>query len=141
MKTWLAKFVAGFIKGHKDGQGKKRLKKLKTELNKEDLTQEDIKKAYNKAKAPYFNVSLKDFNSENPLEGSFELDYNIFFRDEIEKSIAFPESMNTDDRIEYWFTEVCRQMALETYENANETELGMPGTKMSLLENGYVEYK
>lgn len=128
------------IKSWKDFTGKRRLNKLRNELEKEDLTQEDIKKVYNKAKAPYFNVSLKEFNTNNPLEGSFELDYNIYFRNEIKKSQGFPPAMNTDDRIEFWFTEVCRQIAMETYENANETELGIPGINMISRDDGRTEY-
>lgn len=134
------KILESVVKKWKDHLGKRRLNKLKNELKKEDLTQDDIKKVYNKAKAPYFNIALKEFNKDNPLEGSFELDYNVFFRNEIKKSESFPPDMDIDDRIEFWFTEVCRQIAMETYENANETELGYPGINMITRNDGRSEY-
>lgn len=132
--------VETIIKFWKDHLGKHRLVKLKKILEKKDLSQEDIKKVYNQAKAPYFNISLREFNSNDPLNGSFELDYNIFFRNEIKKSNSFPPNMSVDDRIEFWFTEVCRQIAMETYENANETQLGYPGINMVPRDDGRIEY-
>ena len=115
-------------------------KKLKKTLKDENVSQEDIKNAYTKARRPYFNMTLQTFDPNNVTNGAFELDYNEFFFEAIKNSREFPPYMLPDDRIDYWFNERCKQMAMETYENAYTTELGYSSVKTHVREDGKTEY-
>lgn len=64
---------------------------------------------------PYFVVVGLEFNPENLREGSFELDWN----DKMVKDLraAGYQGRTDEDVVDNYFTDVCRNVVLETYQN------------------------
>jgi hypothetical protein len=67
-----------------------------------------------KAEEPYIRVVEVTFDKENPRYGSFEFDFNQAFVMELMK--AGYQGREDNDIVENWFTDVCRNVAKETYE-------------------------
>jgi len=86
----------------------------------------------------YFKVLQFDFEPENPSEGSFELDWNIFAVQKL-REMGYP-GQSDEDVIDNYFTYVCRNIALQQYEN----EMGDPSNRLPKrvdLGDGRAEYK
>jgi len=83
---------------------------------------EPIKELSDKEKAtqegePYVNILHMEVDSENVNAGSFELDWNEIFIARLVKSGYMKKKTDTDqDIIDRWFQDVCRNVALEMYE-------------------------
>lgn len=80
------------------------------------------KEKANLNKEPYINVDRVMMDSKNPGQGVFELDWNVYF---IENLIKSGYRGETDEKIvDQWFSDVCRNVVLETYEqyDANNVE-------------------
>jgi len=66
---------------------------------------------------PYINVISMELNPENIHEGAFELDWNSLFITQLVKSGYMKKKEDTDqDIVDRWFQDVCRNVALEMYE-------------------------
>lgn len=73
---------------------------------------------------PYVNVITFTVDQKNPGQGLFELDYNEQF---VMKLLKMGYKGNTHDQIvDQWFTHVCRNVALATYEQ----ELADPSKRL-----------
>lgn len=72
------------------------------------------KKAKVTAEEPYIKVVEVTFDKNNPRYGSFEFDFNQAFVVELMK--AGYQGKEDSDIVENWFTDVCRNVAMETYE-------------------------
>jgi hypothetical protein len=78
---------------------------------------------YNKQSAtirgePWVTVIGMDFKSKNSLEGSFELDWNEYF---VENLIKEGYTGPTPDNIvNQWFMEVCRNVAMEEFDGTGD---------------------
>lgn len=67
-------------------------------------------------KEPWVNVIGMDIDSDNLSDGSFELDWNEYF---IVQLVRAGYQGKTDaDLVDQWFQDVCRNIVLETYEQA-----------------------
>jgi hypothetical protein len=89
-------------------------KKLFSRSNKEDKTKTDKQIATDKGE-PWVNVVGFDLDKQNPSQGAFELDWNIHFVNQLRKE-GFPGKTD-EDVVDNWFQSVCKNVALETWEN------------------------
>ena len=68
---------------------------------------------------PYVNILRMDVDPNNINEGSFELDWNSLFIARLVKAGYMMKKEDSETvRIERWFSQVCRNVALEVYEQA-----------------------
>lgn len=66
---------------------------------------------------PYVNIVTMDVDPENLSAGSFELDWNDIFVAKLVKAGYMMGPNDTDaDIVDRWFTNICRNVVLETYE-------------------------
>lgn len=65
-------------------------------------------------KEPWVKVLHMDFGGKASLEGSFELDWNSFFIDQLTESGY--QGPTPDNIVNQWFMEVCRNVALEEFD-------------------------
>lgn len=86
---------------------------------------------------PWFTIVDVEINSENPLNGAFELDWNEPFVNMLRGHGLYGE---TDEEIvDQWFQDLCRQIAMETYD---EDVVGSNvNIQMRDIEGGKREYK
>lgn len=86
---------------------------------------------------PWFTIVDVEINSENPLNGAFELDWNEPFVNMLRGHGLVGE---TDEEIvDQWFQDLCRQIAMETYD---EDVVGSNvNIQMRDIEGGKREYK
>lgn len=66
---------------------------------------------------PYVNMLSMDVDPENMQNGAFELDWNDKFVSNLVRAGYQMDPKDTDsDIVDRWFTAVCRNVVLETYE-------------------------
>ena len=66
---------------------------------------------------PYVNILSMDVDPENMQNGAFELDWNDKFVANLIRAGYQKDPKDTDsDIVDRWFTAVCRNVVLETYE-------------------------
>jgi hypothetical protein len=66
---------------------------------------------------PYVNILSMEVDPENMQNGAFELDWNDKFVANLVRAGYQMDSKDTDaDIVDRWFTAVCRNVVLETYE-------------------------
>ena len=66
---------------------------------------------------PYVNILSMDIDPNDMQNGAFELDWNDIFIAKLVKAGYMKSPKDTDaDIIDRWFTDVCRNVVLETYE-------------------------
>ena len=66
---------------------------------------------------PYVNMLSMDVDPENMQNGAFELDWNDKFVSNLVRAGYQMNPKDTDsDIVDRWFTAVCRNVVLETYE-------------------------
>lgn len=66
---------------------------------------------------PYVEILSMDIDPENLGQGAFELDWNEIFVARLVKAGYMMGPNDTDaDIVDRWFTNVCRNIVLETYE-------------------------
>lgn len=67
---------------------------------------------------PWVTVIKMDFNTGSSLEGSFELDWNEFFVEKLEKEgYSGPSS---EHLVNAWFMELCKNIAMEEFDGTGE---------------------
>jgi hypothetical protein len=67
---------------------------------------------------PYIEVLSLDIDAKNPVHGSFELEWNKFFVDELRQKGFQGET--DEDIIDIWFQQICRNIAINEWENSPE---------------------
>jgi hypothetical protein len=66
---------------------------------------------------PWVNILSMEIDPENMQNGAFELDWNEKFVANLVRAGYQKDSKDTDsDIVDRWFTAVCRNVVLETYE-------------------------
>ncbi len=70
-----------------------------------------------KKKEPYIEVIGLDIDANNPVQGAFELDWNEYFVEEL-RSKGF-NGATDEDIVDQWFNQVCKNVALSTWEQYN----------------------
>jgi len=79
--------------------------------------QKTEKEIANEKGEPYVNILSMDVDPENMQNGAFELDWNDKFVANLIRAGYQKDSKDTDaDIVDRWFTAVCRNVVLETYE-------------------------
>jgi hypothetical protein len=79
--------------------------------------QKTEKEIANEKGEPYVNIISMDVDPENMQNGAFELDWNDKFVANLVRAGYQKDSKDTDaDIVDRWFTAVCRNVVLETYE-------------------------
>ena len=69
---------------------------------------------------PYINILSMEVDPENIQNGAFELDWNDKFVANLVRAGYQMDPKDTDaDIVDRWFTAVCRNVVLETYEQYN----------------------
>jgi hypothetical protein len=79
--------------------------------------QKTEKEIANEKSEPYVNIVSMDVDPENMQNGAFELDWNDKFVANLVRAGYQKDPKDTDaDIVDRWFTAVCRNVVLETYE-------------------------
>jgi hypothetical protein len=96
------------------------LKKKKTEVKAEPrpkkVEKTDKELATEKGE-PYVQILSMEIDPDNMQSGAFELDWNDKFVANLVRAGYQKDSKDTDsDIVDRWFTAVCRNIVLETYE-------------------------
>jgi hypothetical protein len=79
--------------------------------------QKTEKEIANEKGEPYVNIVSMEIDPENMQNGAFELDWNDKFVANLIRAGYQKDSKDTDsDIVDRWFTAVCRNVVLETYE-------------------------
>ena len=93
----------------------KRKKELIAEVAKE--VTKSAKQIATEKGEPYIEILSMDIDPENLHNGSFELDWNDKFVANLVRAGYQMDAKDTDsDIVDRWFTAVCRNIVLETYE-------------------------
>ena len=109
-------------------------KAKKVEPPKSKKSKKSAKEIATEQGKPYVEVVKLDLDPNNPGSGAFELDWNEEFIKHLWK--AGYKDDNEHDTIDRWFTNLCRNIALETWEK----EQAMV-TQKNDLGDGRTEYK
>lgn len=95
---------------------------------------------------PWVNVIDMKLNQAKPGEGNFELDWNDIFIEYLAE--AGYVSPNPEEVVDMWFSELCKNVALEAYdgvgdfsERVEEDRDGLTKTKKTKLADGKREFK
>jgi hypothetical protein len=96
------------------------LKKKKPEVKAEPRSkkvEKTAKELANERSEPYVNIVSMEIDPENMQAGAFELDWNDKFVANLVRAGYQMDAKDTDsDIVDRWFTAVCRNVVLETYE-------------------------
>ena len=99
-----------------------------------------------RAGEPYVTVVRMDLDPTNINAGAFELDFNEIFVAKLVKAGYMMNKNDTDtDIVDRWFTQVCRNVVLEIFEQQQadptkrESDLMRPTVNRKDLGNGRAE--
>jgi hypothetical protein len=122
---------------------KKILKKEKTEPEKtKSRSRKKSPKEIATAKGePYVSILSMEIEPDNIDNGAFELDWNEKFIANLVRA-GYQQKPNEEEHVivDRWFQTVCRNVALETYEQA-QADPDIRYTQTRDLGNGYTEVK
>ena len=97
-----------------------RAKKIVEEF-KPDLTEKELA---TQAGKPYVAILKVDVDPKNINSGAFELDWNVHFLKKLIRAGYHQKDSDTDEiMVDRWFQTVCRNIALEHYEQAQADPL------------------
>ena len=90
---------------------------------------------------PYVAILSMDVDPEDINNGAFELDWNEKFIANLVRA-GYQQKQNEEDHVivDRWFQNVCRNVALETYEQA-QADPEIRYTQSRDLGDGYTEVK
>jgi hypothetical protein len=95
---------------------KKKVPEVKAEPKPKKLAKTE-KELANEQGEPYVNILSMEVDPENMQNGAFELDWNDKFVANLIRAGYQMDPKDTDaDVVDRWFTAVCRNVVLETYE-------------------------
>lgn len=93
---------------------------LEARLRNGELTQHQYEKELATLRGePWVVVLSLDISTEGAQQGSFELDWNDLFVEELEKS-GYGPAPSPEQIVNQWFTELCRNVALEAYDGVGD---------------------
>jgi len=96
---------------------KKKKPEVKTEPRPKKEPVKTAKESATEQGEPYVNILSMEVDPENMQNGAFELDWNDKFVANLVRAGYQMDSKDTDaDIVDRWFTAVCRNVVLETYE-------------------------
>jgi len=109
-------------------------KRSKTDIEKHMAQLEKEKAAATAREEPWVSLVTMDVDYNDITNGAFELDWNDKF---IAQLMRFGYQGKEDsDLVDQWFTDVCRNVVLETFEQ----EKADPGNRKKDLGGGRSEY-
>jgi len=112
----ILEFKQGNIMGLFDRFLKKKKPEVKAEPRPKKVEKTEKELATEKGE-PYVNMLSMDVDPENMQNGAFELDWNDKFVSNLVRAGYQMDPKDTDsDIVDRWFTAVCRNVVLETYE-------------------------
>ena len=90
---------------------------------------------------PYVNIISMDIDPEQINNGAFELDWNEKFIANLVRA-GYQQKANEEEHVivDRWFQNVCRNVALETYEQ-EQADPDVRYTQSRDLGDGYTEVK
>lgn len=95
---------------------KKKVPEVKADPKPKKLAKTE-KELANERGEPYVNILSMEVDPENMQNGAFELDWNDKFVANLIRAGYQMDPKDTDaDIVDRWFTAVCRNVVLETYE-------------------------
>lgn len=95
---------------------KKKVPEVKADPKPKKLAKTE-KELANERGEPYVNILSMEVDPENMQNGAFELDWNDKFVANLIRAGYQMDPKDTDaDVVDRWFTAVCRNVVLETYE-------------------------
>ena len=95
---------------------KKKKPEVKAEPRPKKIEKTDKELATEKGE-PYVQILSMEIDPDNMQSGAFELDWNDKFVANLVRAGYQKDSKDTDsDIVDRWFTAVCRNIVLETYE-------------------------
>lgn len=95
---------------------KKKVPEVKADPRPKKLAKTE-KELANERGEPYVNILSMEVDPENMQNGAFELDWNDKFVANLIRAGYQMDPKDTDaDVVDRWFTAVCRNVVLETYE-------------------------
>jgi hypothetical protein len=102
-----------------DDDQQRSLAMLELDLRENKITDLEFQKqSATLRKEPWVTVLNMDFAGAKSLEGSFELDWNSFFVDQLTESGY--QGPTPDAIVNSWFMEVCRNVALEEFDGTGD---------------------
>jgi hypothetical protein len=130
----------------------KRNKKVKQTVVSNEKVGEDIKKSAEPVKSkkksdkdiatqkgePYIAILSMDVDPNNINAGSFEFDWNDKFISNLSR--AGYQGKTDADLVDQWFQTVCRNVVLETYEQAEAIDNSMRFTQSRDIGDGRREH-
>ena len=125
--------------GKKEEPKKVEATKKPREKKQPDLT---AKEKATQAGEPYVNIIGMELDPNNIHEGAFELDWNSIFITQLVKAGYMKKKDDTDqDIVDRWFQDVCRDVALEMYEQqqADPDNRDMRNIRTKDIGNGRTE--
>ncbi len=120
---------------------KKERKPRKPKEKKQEPVLSEKEKA-TQAGEPYVNILRMDVDPSDINSGAFELDWNDkFVLNLVKAGYKFSDKDTDQDIVDRWFQNVCRNIALEVYEQieADPTQRDMRNIKSRDLGNGRTE--
>ena len=120
---------------------KKATKKGVHEGNKVSRTKKTAKEIATANGEPYVSILSMEVDPEDINNGAFELDQNEKFIANLVRA-GYQQKPNEEEHVivDRWFQNVCRNIALETYEQA-QADPEIRYTQSRDLGNGYTEVK
>lgn len=118
----------------------KKLVKRKPEVKKEEPKETNLtpKQLATLNELPYISVVSMEVNNDNIGIGAFELDWNEIFIAKLLK--AGYKGTSEEQIVDQWFTDICRNVVLETYEQYEANNPRPPsGIQKKNLGNGRTE--
>lgn len=100
---------------------------VKIKARKAKLTEKELATQSGK---PYVNIVKVEFDSDSPRLGSFEIDWNEHFVKMLMQHGYVSQS--PEQVVDLWFTDLCRNVVLETYEQ----EQADPAARVSKKDIG-----
>jgi hypothetical protein len=117
-------------------------KEKKPRKPKEQKTELTAKEKATAAGEPYINILSMDIDPNDINSGSFELDFNDkFVLNLVRAGYKFKDTDTDNDIVDRWFQTICRNIALEVYEQqaADLTNRDMRTMQTKDLGNGRTE--
>lgn len=117
---------------------REKVDKIKRLAEEEQARKNAEKNIATEAGQPYIAVIKFDIDGKNITEGEIELDWNDLFVDRLKSQGYVGQS--PEDIVDQWFQDVCRHIALETFEQADaDISLTRKPTRKD-LGSGTAEY-
>lgn len=102
-----------------ENKDQKELALLELDFKEGKLTDHEYQKKTATLKGlPFITVLSMDFNGAKSLEGSFELDWNELFVEDLQAKGYIGGT--PDNIVNQWFMEVCRNVALEEFDGTGD---------------------